>query len=143
MTKQQIDVCAGLSRHFKSSKSKTRAEVNRYLEGAGGGPFFEVTLGGIAFNVAVSNYTLSVKEMFYPDKMEKTDFYSDLINMFHNYSPDFVAFLSGSAVMIARQAELYDGSVGMFIKFKTGELGDVVIEPLKTYLIDTYPPEEI
>jgi hypothetical protein len=143
MTKQQIEVCAVLSRHFKVGKSKTRAEVTKYLEGAGGGAFFEVTLGGITFNVAVSNYTLSVKDMFYPEKLEEIDFYSDLINMFHNYSPDFVGFLSGSAVMIARQTELYDGSVGMFIRFKARELGGVVIEPLKTYLIDTYPPEEI
>jgi len=142
MTKQQIEVCATLSRYFKAGKSKTREQVNACLEETGGGPFFELSLGGTYFNIAISNYTISVKDMFYPDKLEKQDFYSDLINMFHNYNPDFVAFLSGSAVMIARQTDLYDGSLGMFIKFKASELGAIVIEPLKTYLKDTYPSQE-
>jgi hypothetical protein len=136
-------VCATLSRHFKLSKSKTREQVNSYLKKVGGGPVFKMTPNEAYYiTIGISNYTISVKDMFYPDKLEKQDFYSDLINMFHNYNPDFVAFLSGSAVMIARQTDLYDGSLGMFIKFKASELGAIVIEPLKTYLKDTYPSQE-
>jgi len=138
MTREQLGVCDAVAKHFKITKAKVRAQAELYLEQNGQSPVLEIAGPDSELFLGTSKNSLVLGKMMFFKYLERTDLYSDLVNMFGNYAPEAVAFYSGGALLVVYQAEEYSGSGGVFVRKENARSG-YAIEPIAHYLQQNYP----
>ena len=140
MTKEQLDVCDAISRHFKKRKADLRAAVREYIEYNEGvdGPVIEIALPDFIATIGISKNTVTTSSMFFFKLFEKTELYADVVNLINNNNTDFVVFSSGKALIVVYTADEYKGVGGIFVRQDKSPVG-YVIEPIEHYLKYNYP----
>ena len=140
MTREQVDTCAAISRHFKLRKADLKAEVEEYIKHNGGdnSPVIEVKLPDFIATIGLSKHTMAVPSMLLFKMFDKTEIYADAVNLIENDRTDFVVFRSGKALAIIYTADEYRGLGGIFVKQDKPPVG-YVIEPIEHYLRYNYP----
>ena len=139
MTREQLGVCDAVSRHFGIGKNKSRAQVALYLEQNGESPLIELAIPEDELHIATTRNTIALGKMLFFKYLEKSELYSDVLNLFGNYEPEAIAFYSSSTLMVIYPEDGYDGFGGVFVRKNNDSRSGYVIEPIDHYLRHHYP----
>jgi hypothetical protein len=141
MTKAQLGIRDAVSRHTRVKKDTVSKVMEAYLEEVGEAhPVVEIYLNSPSFSlrIGVSKNTIALGKMMFFKYLEKTELFSDVVALLRNET-EVVAFYSGGALLIIREAYDYSGIGGIFVKKAKSDTGGYVIEPIKHYLEEEYP----
>jgi|LauGreDrversion4_2_1035121.scaffolds.fasta_scaffold35791_9 hypothetical protein len=145
MTKTHISFCDAVAKHFGASKATIRAVAEKYFKELGiNHPILELDLVdqiGVSFKIGCSKNTIHLSNMFFYDKLKKTELYTDIINTFENTNADALVFFSGpstspGSLIVVYQDTVYKGTGGILVR---GNGEGYVCEPVAHYLEANYP----
>ena len=141
MTKQQLETCNAITRHFKVKRAALVESVRGYLEEHGGeeSPVVEISLDdphNISFRIGISKSELEVSQVLFFDKLVKTELYRDMRDLFSNEDVDFVVCESGKALIAIDRSNAYSGPGGLLVK---NDKESYVMQPIKHYLEHHHP----
>jgi hypothetical protein len=139
MVKEQSAVCSAFSKQLKLAKYVLSDQVAEYLDDNGGESAiaeFSLPSCGSSVRFAVTKANIEVSQMFFENKLKKSELYSDLVHFTKTENVDFISFNSGKAVMVGYLAESYSGLGGVYVS-------GYVLEPIANYVAFKYPSPEL
>lgn len=141
LTKVQHGIRDAISRHIRVKKETVSKVMLDYLQEVGENhPVIEVALDNPHFNlhIGVSKNTVTLGNMLFFKRLAKTTLFSDAAALLRN-DTEVVAFYSGGAVLVIREAYDYSGIGGVFVKEGKPGSGRYAIEPIEHYLTEHHP----
>jgi hypothetical protein len=155
MTLEQSKVCDALCTYFKIPRAEIRKIAENYTEAAGADhPVISLDLTsfcGEVFNVGSSKSDIRLSSLLDFSQFERSELFSDVINLFSNEDIQFVVFVinkkgikgTSPTTMVIHEAREYDGFGGIFVRPVTNySSSGYVIETIKNYLKYKYPADE-
>jgi hypothetical protein len=149
MNIQQVKVCSAVASHFKIPAKQVREVGEQYINSTQDAePALRLDLSaycGAELNVGILKSTLALSAMPSFKHFQKSELYSEMLNLFENYEVELAVFLFGNKtqeqqLMCVRPARSYEGLGGIFCREASAKIG-YVFELFSNYLksnFDTY-----
>lgn len=149
MNIEQSKACDVLGTYFKIQRAAMRKIAEDYFQDAGEGPVLALDLdsfGAGEITFASSKSDVNVGDLFVFKDFEKSDLYSDALDLLYNNAVDFIVFVQNRksnkpTLCVLYEASEYSGYGGVLVR-PLGKYTGYVVEPLKNYLQHNYPNAE-